>query len=133
MDAIGSVWRELGGNVTALRQAPAVLRFGGAQANSNVVDAVIRLLRKKLAPDSAELETVRGHVYRIQMPASQPPGTRAPSPARPFGCPPTLTRTPTLGFMHANATRYGHLRRMARGGAMITCSPQDGAQDFNKR
>jgi hypothetical protein len=32
---------------------------------SNVVDAVIRLLRKKLAPYSHELATVRGHGYRI--------------------------------------------------------------------
>jgi hypothetical protein len=37
---------------------------------SNVVDAVVRLLRKKLGPYASELETVRGHGYRI---------TRAPS------------------------------------------------------
>lgn len=32
---------------------------------SNVVDAVVRLLRKKLGPYASELETVRGHGYRL--------------------------------------------------------------------
>jgi hypothetical protein len=32
---------------------------------SNVVDAVVRLIRKKLGPYADELETVRGHGYRI--------------------------------------------------------------------
>jgi DNA-binding response OmpR family regulator len=43
-------------------------------AGSNVVDAVIRLLRKKLGPHASQLETVRGHGYRIS------PGT---GPTRP--------------------------------------------------
>lgn len=33
---------------------------------SNVVDAVVRLLRKKLGPHAAQLATVRGHGYRIE-------------------------------------------------------------------
>jgi hypothetical protein len=35
---------------------------------SNVVDAVIRLLRKKLGPHASALETVRGHGYRVRLP-----------------------------------------------------------------
>lgn len=38
---------------------------------SNVVDAVMRLLRKKLGPHAAALETVRGHGYRIVRPRSE--------------------------------------------------------------
>jgi hypothetical protein len=37
---------------------------------SNVVDALIRLLRKKLGPHASHLETVRGHGYRISSAAS---------------------------------------------------------------
>lgn len=36
-----------------------------AYTSSNVVDAVMRLLRKKLGPYATSLETVRGHGYRI--------------------------------------------------------------------
>jgi hypothetical protein len=32
---------------------------------SNVVDAVVRLLRKKLGPYAAEIQTVRGHGFRV--------------------------------------------------------------------
>ena len=42
-------------------------------AGSNVVDAVIRLLRRKLGPHAAELETVRGHGYRIRPAPSTAP------------------------------------------------------------
>jgi len=35
---------------------------------SNVVDAVVRLLRKKLGPYAQALETVRGHGYRLSPP-----------------------------------------------------------------
>lgn len=38
---------------------------------SNVVDAVIRLLRKKLGPCAADLETVRGHGYRLARPGAE--------------------------------------------------------------
>jgi hypothetical protein len=34
-------------------------------SGSNVVDALVRLLRKKLGPYASELETVKGHGYRI--------------------------------------------------------------------
>ncbi|HET9930742.1 MAG TPA: winged helix-turn-helix domain-containing protein [Polyangiaceae bacterium] len=34
-------------------------------SGSNVVDALIRLLRKKLGPFAGDLETVRGHGYRL--------------------------------------------------------------------
>ena len=36
-------------------------------AGSNVVDAVVRLLRKKLGPCAEHLETVKGHGYRLPM------------------------------------------------------------------
>jgi DNA-binding response OmpR family regulator len=32
---------------------------------SNVVDALVRLLRKKLGPHAADIETVKGHGFRI--------------------------------------------------------------------
>ena len=32
---------------------------------SNVVDALVRLLRKKLGPHAVDIETVKGHGFRI--------------------------------------------------------------------
>lgn len=39
--------------------------WGERNTGSNVVDALVRLLRRKLGPYAAELETVRGHGYRV--------------------------------------------------------------------
>lgn len=40
---------------------------------SNVVDAVVRLLRKKLGPYAAALETAKGHGYRLHAISAVPP------------------------------------------------------------
>jgi DNA-binding response OmpR family regulator len=39
---------------------------------SNVVDVVVRSLRRKLCVESSVVETVRGTGYRYRMPASAP-------------------------------------------------------------
>ena len=47
---------------------------------SNVVDVVVRSLRRKLGVDAACVETVRGTGYRYRVPtASEPPRIKSPS------------------------------------------------------
>ncbi len=55
---------ERAGNVVA-RDALLDEVWQQRHTGSNVVDALVRLLRKKLGPYANELETVRGHGYRI--------------------------------------------------------------------